>query len=120
MTALVLAALVAVSAAAPVQSDQLRTRQGTLWQAVGHGSRYLAIPEGPGHRVRIIGPAGAVTVTSTDAGPALFRQRQGRIGDLALGLWARVCGRSRIPRGYCDATIVYGNVPAVPPTDTAS
>lgn len=119
MTALILAAVIAVQSPAP-ELDALKTRQGTLWQAVGHGSRYLAIPEGPGHRVRIIGPAGSVTVTSTDAGPALFRQREGRIGDLALGLWRVVCGAKRIPLGFCQATIVYGNVPAVPPTDTAS
>lgn len=118
MTALVLAALIAVQVAQPPDSDVLKTRHGTLWQAVGHGSRYLAIPEGPGHRVRIIGPAGSVSVTSTDAGPALFRQREGRIGDLALGLWQRVCGVKRTPLGYCDATIVYGDVPAVPSTDT--
>jgi hypothetical protein len=100
-------------------SEALRTRQGTLWQAHGHGSRYLAIPEGPGVRVRIIGPAGAVNVTSTDAGPALFRQREGRIGDLAIGLWRVVCGAKREPLGFCDATIVYGSVPRVPSTDTA-
>lgn len=56
------------------------------------GPRYLALPEGPGHRVRICGPAGCVTRISTDAGPDLAMQREGRIADLSFADFRRVCG----------------------------
>jgi len=47
------------------------TRQGTLWWADETlGPAYLAIPIGPGHRVRVCGPADCIDLVSTDAGKA--------------------------------------------------
>jgi len=72
------------------------TRQGTLWWAAeSFGAAYLAIPIGPGHRVTVCGPADCVELVSTDAGPDLERQREGRIADVAVGLWERICGVDR-------------------------
>lgn len=56
------------------------------------GSRYLALPAGPGVRVRICGPVACVTRISTDAGPSLSMQRHGRIADLSRMDFARICG----------------------------
>ena len=72
------------------------TRQGTLWFAdESFGVAYLAIPIGPGHRVRVCGIADCVELVSTDAGPSQERQRDGRIADVAVGLWERICGLER-------------------------
>jgi hypothetical protein len=71
----------------------LPVRSGVIaWAAAGLGSRYLALPIGPGHRVELRGPGGCIVVRSTDAGPALVLQRHGRIADLAVGLWATISG----------------------------
>ncbi|MES2210923.1 MAG: hypothetical protein V4515_12195 [Chloroflexota bacterium] len=71
-------------------------REGTIWWAdASHGSAYLAIPIGPGHLVDICGPAGCLTLVSTDAGPSLERQRAGRIADLAVELWEQISGVDR-------------------------
>lgn len=117
---LALIALIAVAGLifAP-RTEAAKVRTGLLSQATCCGDRYLAIPEGPGHLVRIDGPAGSITIVSTDAGPALFRQREGRIGDLALGLWLVVCGPPA-SRGGCRASIHYlegGPKPTPPSTD---
>lgn len=60
----------------------------------GYGRSYLALPWGPGVRVRICGPAACVVQTSTDAGPALFMQRRGRVADLSDAVFAQLCGCS--------------------------
>jgi hypothetical protein len=60
--------------------------------SASYGPRYLALPGGPGIRVMICGRGGCVTRTSTDAGPSLFRQRQGRIADLSHADFFAVCG----------------------------
>lgn len=60
--------------------------------APGYGARYLALPGGAGTRVRVCGPAACVVRTSTDAGPDLAMQRAGRIADLSLVDFRRVCG----------------------------
>ena len=74
------------------------TRQGIVnWAGASHGPAYLALPIGPGHRVELCGPAGCLTLVSTDAGPDRERQRAGRIADLAVGLWESISG---VPRGY--------------------
>lgn len=82
--------------------------------------RCLALPEGPGHRVRICGPAECVTRTSNDAGPSLAMQRQGRVVDLSLRDFERVSGRSW-RTGLVRVTVEYlgrGPQPTLPPTDT--
>ena len=120
MTALIVAAIIAIASLVETHISAVSGREGTLWQAKpSHGPNYLAIPEGPGVKVRIDGPAGSVTMVSTDAGPALSMQRKGRIGDLAIGRWREVCGVKREPLGYCTVTIVYlANIPLPPSTDT--
>lgn len=64
---------------------------------------YAAIPWGPGVRVRICA-AHCVTVVSADAGPTLAMQRAGRIADLSVALFERVCGLPA-SRGLCVGTI---------------
>lgn len=80
----------------------------------------LALPIGPGHRVRVCGAGGCITRVSNDAGPSLAMQRQGRIVDLARNDFERVCG---LPwtAGLCRVTVEYlddGPVPTPPATDT--
>jgi len=57
-----------------------------------YGPRYLAVPVGPGHLVRVCGTTECVTLVSTDAGPDSRMIAEGRVADLALGLFARACG----------------------------
>lgn len=79
------------------------------------GVGYLAIPIGPGHLVTICGPAACWTTISTDAGPAPERLRAGRIADVAVGWWERICGLPRT-RGTCRGSWQLAiNLPA---TDT--
>jgi hypothetical protein len=76
---------------APVSA--LATRSGTWAYAnASHGSRYLAIPEGPGFDVTVCGPLDCLERVSTDAGPALYLQRAGRIGDLSSVMFQEICG----------------------------
>lgn len=85
-------------------SLQLVTRQGDLaWADESHGPGYLAIPIGPGYRVRVCGPAACVVMRSTDAGPNHERLEAGRIADVAVGTWERICG---VPRrfGLCPGS----------------
>jgi len=84
----------------------------------------LALPQHrwgqPGIRVRVCGPAACIVRTSTDAGPALFRQREGRIADLARNDFERVCGCSW-RQGLVRVTVTYleaGPVPTPPATST--
>ena len=69
-----------------------------------YGSRYLALPRGPGVRVRICGKGGCLTMTSTDAGPDRAMQRAGRVADIGVLAWERICGVPR-SRGLCKVTI---------------
>lgn len=55
---------------------------------------YLALPEGPGIRVRICGPAACAIRTSNDAGPNLAMQRKGRVVDLDVPTFELVAGTS--------------------------
>ncbi len=72
----------------------------------GFGRSYLALPEGPGHRVRICGDASCWTMTSTDAGPDLAMQRAGRVADLNDWVWHLVSGLP-LSRGLCHVTVEY-------------
>jgi len=53
---------------------------------------YLALPQGRGVLARICGAGGCVTMRSTDAGPDKATQRRGRIADLSMSVFVRVCG----------------------------
>ena len=71
----------------------------------GFGSAYLALPEGPGHRVRICAKR-CWTMTSTDAGPSLSMQRDGRVCDLNDDRWAYITGLP-LSRGLGWVTVTY-------------
>lgn len=97
------------------------TRQGDIAYAEQPG--YVAIPIGPGHRIRICGPADCVDVTSTDAGPNHKMLVAGRIADLALrstageSWWERICG---VPKrfGLCPGSwTLIGAAATLPATD---
>ena len=65
---------------------------------------WLALPSGPGHRVRVCGAGGCIVRVSNDAGPSLAMQRLGRIVDLDVADFETVCG---VPwtRGLCRVTV---------------
>lgn len=71
----------------------------------GFGRSYLALPEGPGHRVRICAKR-CLTMTSTDAGPAKSMQRAGRICDMNDWAWAYVTGKP-LSAGLAYVTVTY-------------
>lgn len=84
-----------------------------------HGDRYLAIPSGPGRRVRICSSIGlCLERTSTDAGPALSMQRAGRIADVSFVDFAYLCACDPRSVGLLEGSIeslAPGLTP--PPTD---
>lgn len=91
---------VPVPASAPVE-----VRSGIAsWVPASLGRSYLALPDGPGVRVRVCGAGGCWTATSNDAGPDRAMQREGRIVDLAVGRWESVCGVDRLV-GLCQVTV---------------
>ena len=79
-----------------VDEAAARTAAGTISgiaSTYGPGwDGWLALPQGPGVRVRICGSGGCVVRTSTDAGPSLALQRAGRIVDLDVPTFELVCG----------------------------
>ena len=74
------------------------------YMAPSYGRRYLALPGGPGIRVRICGAAGCVVRVSTDAGPDREMQRAGRVVDLSWWDWQAVSGLSPA-RGLAPVTV---------------
>ena len=54
---------------------------------------YLALPSGPGHRVRVCGAGGCVERVSNDTGPDLAMQRLGRVVDLSVADFEVVSGQ---------------------------
>jgi hypothetical protein len=100
--------------------QNLHPRVGREGDIAHSGSRspYVAIPLGPGIRIRVCGPADCITVTSTDAGPNRASLLAGRIMDLDIGRWERVCGMpARF--GLCPGSWVRvgASSPTLPPTD---
>lgn len=83
-----------------------------------YGSRYLALPGGPGLRVRVCSASKCLMRTSTDAGPALFLQRQGRVADLSRADFRTLCGCRPELVGLIHVTVAYA-APKLPETDTA-
>lgn len=78
------------------------------FMAPSYGDAYLALPAGPGHRVRICSsglPDRCIERTSTDSGPDLAMQRDGRIADLSFADFKRVCRCDPWVVGLVDVTI---------------
>lgn len=86
------------------------------------GSRYLALPEGPGHRVTICAAAGhpCVVRVSTDAGPDKAMQRAGRVADVSFADFRTLCGGcDPYAVGLIRVTVRRaGGIPAAPDTST--
>lgn len=86
-----------------------------------HGSRYLALPEGPGVRVRICHDGECILRTSTDAGPDLAMQRAGRVADLSYVDFRSLCDCTPEIVGTMHVSIEYspgrGSTVTLPPTD---
>lgn len=68
---------------------------------------YLALPEGPGHRVRVTGPGGSIVRVSNDAGPSLEMQRAGRVIDLDTSDFNTVCGCNWAIKGLVKVKVEY-------------
>jgi hypothetical protein len=85
------------------------------------GPDYLALPEHqwdePGLLVRICGDGGCITRRSTDAGPDLAMQRDGRVADLNAWDFERVCGCDA-STGLTHVTVEYIGEIALPATST--
>lgn len=64
------------------------------WVAPRFGDRYLALPIGPGWLVDLCS-AKCVRIRSTDAGPDLAMQRQGRVADVAVAIFETISGVDR-------------------------
>jgi len=90
---------------------------------MGHGvpADYLALPWGSGVAVEICGPAACVRMRSTDAGPSLAMQRRGRVADLSVAVFERVCGCSSelglVPVVVTRIASRALSRPTLPPTD---
>jgi len=80
-----------------------------------YGSRYLALPEGPGVTVTICHKSRCVTRTSTDAGPDKAMQRAGRVADLSWADFKRLCLCDPYVVGLLRVTVDYGGPSVTPP-----
>jgi hypothetical protein len=80
-----------------------------------YGSRYLALPEGPGVTVTICHASRCVTRRSTDAGPDRAMQRAGRVADLSWADFRRLCLCDPYVVGLLRVTVDYGGPGVTPP-----
>lgn len=138
--ALLIAAVILLASGfwSPLKSASAnRIERGTA-STYGKGyNGWLALPEGPGHRVEICsthsGTKKCLVRTSNDAGPDLAMQRAGRIADLDIATFEYLCGCQWNRVGLIEVTVEYlspgesigrssGTPPAarptLPPTDT--
>ena len=93
----------------PVDMEPVRplaVRGVASWMPEAYGLRYLALPAGPGHRVRVCGAASCLVLRSNDAGPDRAMQRRGRIADIGVTMWERLTGLPRT-RGLAPVTVEY-------------
>lgn len=100
------------------QYDVRQGREGTIWYAdASYPDDYLAIPIGPGIRVQVCGPARCLSLVSTDAGPNRAMLLRGRIADVSIPLFRRLCSCSE-SRGYFEGSWHVGPRMTLPPTST--
>ena len=90
-----------------VSSDLSRETGVIAYALPSYGRLYLALPDGRGVRVKICAVGGhpCIIRTSTDAGPSLERQRQGRRADVSWTDFAFLCDCWPPAVGIMDATI---------------
>lgn len=89
----------------PVSTPAPVVRSGFMsWMPEKYGARYLALPQGAGHRVRVCGVR-CITIRSNDIGP-VQRIFPDRVADLGVVLWEQVCGLPR-SRGLCPVTVTF-------------
>jgi hypothetical protein len=81
-----------------------------------YGSRYLALPGGPGIRVTICSRGRCVRRTSTDAGPSKAMQRAGRVADLSFRDFAFLCRCQPSAVGLIVVSVQYRD--ELPATDS--
>ena len=87
----------------------------------GLGSRYLALPGGPGIRVTICGQESGRCVdrVSTDAGPDLAMQRAGRVADVSYSDFGLLCQCHPPDVGLLPVTVQYAPGNPTPPATEA-
>lgn len=78
---------------------------------------WIAWPQGPGWMLRVCGAGGCAVVVTTDAGPDLAMQRQGRIVDLDVDTFERVAGVPWTVGLSKVRVTVLGRVPLTPRSD---
>jgi len=86
------------------------------FMAPAYGSRYLALPGGPGITVRICHGDRCIRRTSTDAGPDLAMQRAGRVADLSFADFRWLCDCDPWAVGLLEVSVA----PAIAPPETAT
>ncbi len=107
-----------VPGGAPLTLDPRIGREGLIAHT-GSSVPYLAIPLGPGVRVRICGPSSCLVATSTDAGPNRAMLLAGRIADLDIPRWEAISGVSaRYGLTQGSWMVITGPRPTLPPTST--
>lgn len=101
-------------------APSLHTGRTGTWTHMGSGypASYLALPIGPGHRVRACGPARCLTLTSTDAGPDRSALQRGIIGDLSVELFTELCGCPPTTGRFAGSWKLLGPAIALPETST--
>jgi hypothetical protein len=120
LLALMFASYLTASATEPRNVSEGRTGNITHMGA-GYPADYLAIPIGPGHTVTLCGPAECLVLTSTDAGPSRASLEDGRIADVSVQLFERLCKCPASRGWFAGSWHVGGDRHVVPPaTDTES
>lgn len=121
-SALLLSAIIAayLTASATEPRDLRDGREGKIsHMGAGFPDDYLALPIGPGHRVTVCGPSRCLSLTSTDAGPDREALEAGRIADVSVPLFERLCSCPASTGLFYGSWRVGGPGPTLPPTDTA-
>jgi hypothetical protein len=69
--------------------------------SAAYSEAWVAIPQGPGWRIRVCGPGSCRELVTTDKGPTI----PGRIVDLPYHAFEAICG---VPASYglCDVSLV--------------
>jgi hypothetical protein len=81
------------------------TRGTASFMAPKYGRYYLALPQGPGHRVRICSRYACLERASNDAGPDLAMQRAGRIADVSYWDFHELCRCSPYQVGLIEVSV---------------